>query len=124
MLNNSNVVALIATNKPDEAKRFYGETLRLQLLADDTFAIVFDAHGVMLRVQKVEGHTPPPYAVLGWDVADIHASVNELSRKGVGCEQFEGLEQDGSGVWPSPSGAQIAWFKDPDGNLLSLTQFS
>lgn len=123
MLNNSNVVALVATSRPDEAKRFYGETLGLHLLADDPFAIVFDAHGVMLRVQKVEGHAPSPYTVLGWDVTDIHASVDELSAKGLRFERYEGLGQDASGIWASPSGAQIAWFKDPDGNTLSLTQF-
>lgn len=123
MLNNSNVMALIATSKPDEAKSFYSQTLGLRLLADEPFAIVFDAHGVMLRVQKVEKHTPQPYSVLGWEVADIHASVDELLGKGVRCEQYESLGQNESGVWASPSGAQIAWFKDPDGNTLSLTQF-
>jgi catechol 2,3-dioxygenase-like lactoylglutathione lyase family enzyme len=124
MLNGSNVVAFVATSRPDEAKSFYEETLGLRLLTDDAFAIVFDAHGVMLRVQKVQEHTPPPYTVLGWDVADIHASVNELSGKGVRCERYEWLGQDEAGVWTSPGGAQIAWFKDPDGNTLSLTQFS
>ena len=124
MLNNSNLVALVATSKPDEAKRFYADTLGLTLITDDPFAIVFDAHGVMLRVQKVGEHTPSPYTVLGWDVTDIHTSVAELSNKGVMCERFESLGQDKSGVWASPSGAKIAWFKDPDGNMLSLTQFA
>ena len=78
----------------------------------------------MLRVQKVEEHTPLPYAALGWDVADIHATVADLGGKGVYCEQFAGLQQDALGIWASPSGAQIAWFKDPDGNTLSLTQFA
>jgi catechol 2,3-dioxygenase-like lactoylglutathione lyase family enzyme len=123
MLNNSNVVAFVATSRPGDAKSFYEETLGLRLLLDDAFAIVFDANGVMLRVQKVQEHTPLPYTVLGWDVADIHASVAELSSKGVRCERYEWLEQDESGVWSAPSGAQIAWFKDPDGNTLSLTQF-
>lgn len=123
MLNNSNVVAFVATSRPAEAKSFYGETLGLRLLTDDAYAVAFDANGVMLRVQKVQEHTPPPYTVLGWDVADIHASVKELSNRGVSCERYEWLGQDESGVWTSPSGAQIAWFKDPDGNTLSLTQF-
>jgi hypothetical protein len=77
----------------------------------------------MLRVQKVEKHTAPNYTVLGWDVADIHASVEELSRRGVTCERYQWLEQDESGVWTSPSGGKIVWFKDADGNILSLTQF-
>jgi len=123
MLNNSNVVAFVATSKPDSAKSFYEQTLGLRLIMDDSFAIVFDANGVMLRVQKVQEHTPATYTVLGWDVDDIHASVKELSGRGVRCERYEWLEQDKSGVWSAPSGAKIAWFKDPDGNTLSLTQF-
>lgn len=123
MLNQSTVVAFVATSKPDSARSFYEETLGLRLITDDAFAVVFDANGVMLRVQKVEKHTPPNYTVLGWDVADIRASVNELLSKGVSCERYPWLEQDESGVWTSPSGGKIAWFKDPDGNILSLTQF-
>jgi catechol 2,3-dioxygenase-like lactoylglutathione lyase family enzyme len=123
VLDKSNVVAFVATSRPESAKSFYEQTLGLRLLTDDAFAIVFDANGVMLRVQKVQEHTPPPYTVLGWDVADIHASVGELSGRGVRCERYEWLRQDESGVWSAPSGAKIAWFKDPDGNTLSLTQF-
>jgi predicted enzyme related to lactoylglutathione lyase len=124
MLEQSNVVAFVATSKPESAKSFYAQTLGLRLMTEDAFAIVFDAHGVMLRVQKVQEHTPPPYTVLGWDVADIYASVTELSGKGVTCERYEWLGQDESGIWAAPSGAKVAWFKDPDGNTLSLTQFS
>ena len=124
MLASSKVVAFVATSKPEKAKSFSRDTLGLQLTTDDAFASVFDAHGVMLRVQKLEAHTPPPYTVLGWDVVDIHASVRELAGRGVRCERFDGLTQDESGVWTSPSGARIAWLKDPDGNTLSLTQFS
>lgn len=123
MLNQSTVVAFVATSKPDSARSFYEETLGLRLITDDAFAVVFDANGVMLRVQKVLSHTPPNYTVMGWDVADIRSSVNELLSKGVRCERYEWLEQDGSGVWTSPNGGKIAWFKDPDGNILSLTQF-
>jgi catechol 2,3-dioxygenase-like lactoylglutathione lyase family enzyme len=123
MLNSSKVVAFVATSRPDEAKRFYEETLGLLLIMDDAFAIVFDANGVMLRVQKVQENAPPPYTVLGWDVADIHATVAGLSGRGVRFERYEWLGQDEAGVWAAPSGARIAWFKDPDGNTLSLTQF-
>jgi catechol 2,3-dioxygenase-like lactoylglutathione lyase family enzyme len=123
MLNKSKVVAFVATSRPDSAKSFYEQTLGLRLVLDDAFAIVFDVNGVMLRVQKVQEHTPPPYTVLGWDVADIHASVKELLDRGVSCEGYEWLEQDELGIWTAPSGAKIAWFKDPDGNTLSLTQF-
>jgi catechol 2,3-dioxygenase-like lactoylglutathione lyase family enzyme len=123
MLDKCKVVSFVATSKPDSARGFYELTLGLRLITDDAFAIVFDANGIMLRVQKVQEHTPPNYTVLGWDVADIGTSVKELSSKGVRCERYEWLEQDESGVWTSPSGGKIAWFKDPDGNILSLTQF-
>jgi len=124
MLNRANLVAFVATSRSDSVKSFYQQTLGLRLIMDDAFALVFDANGVMLRVQKVQEHTPPPYTVLGWDVEDIHASVKELLGRGVSCERYEWLEQDESGIWTAPSGAQIAWFKDPDGNTLSLTQFN
>jgi predicted enzyme related to lactoylglutathione lyase len=123
MLNESKIVAFAATSKPDGAKKFYEQTLGLRLIADDPFAVVFDANGIMLRVQKLQTHTPPNHTMLGWDVADIRAEINELTERGVSFERYEWLEQDESGVWTSPSGAKIAWFKDPDGNVLSLTQF-
>jgi catechol 2,3-dioxygenase-like lactoylglutathione lyase family enzyme len=123
MLNTSRLVAFVATSDPDRARHFYEETLKLRLISDDAFAIVLDANGTMLRVQKVQEHMPPPYTVLGWDVVDIRASVKELLGKGVSCERYPWMEQDDLGVWNAPSGGKIAWFKDPDGNTLSLTQF-
>ena len=123
MLNNSKIVAFIATSHPEDSKNFYEQSLGLLLLSDDDFAIVFNGSGVMLRVQKVTDHTPPPYTVLGWDVVDVRASVSELLDRGVKCERFKGLGQDELGIWTAPSGAQIVWIKDPDGNTLSLTQF-
>jgi hypothetical protein len=92
-------------------------------VVDDSFALVFDAHGVMLRVARVHELTPAPYTVLGWKVADISAAVKELQIRGVAFERYEGLDQDELGIWKSPGGAKVAWFKDPDRNTLSLTQF-
>lgn len=123
MLDQARVIAFAATSSPERARSFYQQTLGLRLVSEDGFAIVFDANGVMLRVQKVQGHAPPPYTVLGWNVADIHATVEGMSDRGVTFERFDGLEQDEAGVWTSPAGARIAWFRDPDGNILSLTQF-
>jgi catechol 2,3-dioxygenase-like lactoylglutathione lyase family enzyme len=123
MLNSCEVITFVATAKPTEARRFYQEVLGLRLVADEPFALVFDAHGIMLRVSRVHGLTPAPYTVLGWKVADISAAVKELEARGVGFERYEGLDQDDLGIWASPSGAKVAWFKDPDGNTLSLTQF-
>ena len=123
MLSNSKVVAFSATTKPDSAKEFYEQTLGLRLITDDAFAIVFDANGVMLRVQKVPEHTPAKHTLLSWDVSDIYAEAKELMSRGARFELYEWLDQDELGTWTAPSGAKIAWFKDPDGNTLSLTQF-
>ena len=122
MLSTARIVAFVAAADPDRARRFYVETLGLPLLADEPFALVFDANGVMLRVQKVAAVAPAPHTVLGWNVPDVRAAVAALAAKGVAFERFDGMSQDAHGIWTSPSGACIAWFKDPDGNLLSLTQ--
>lgn len=123
MLSNSKLVAFIATSRPDDSKRFYEQSLGLSLVSNDDYAIVFDGGGVMLRVQKVTGHIPPPYTVLGWDVADIRSSVSKLSVRGIECERYTELDQDALGIWLSPGGALVAWIKDPDGNTISLTQY-
>lgn len=123
MLNKSKIVAFVATSKPENARDFYQQILGLRLVSDDPTAIVFDANGIMLRVQKVQEHAPPNHTVLGWDVGDIRAEIRELMARGVRFERYERIDQDELGVWTSPSGAKVAWFKDTDGNVLSLTQF-
>jgi catechol 2,3-dioxygenase-like lactoylglutathione lyase family enzyme len=123
MLANSELIAFGATTQPDRAKNFYGTTLGLRLVADEPFAIVFDANGTMLRLQKARSHTPPPFTVLGWKVKDIGAEVKALTEAGVTLERFQGFEQDEAGVYKAPDGTKVAWFKDPDGNVLSLTEF-
>lgn len=121
---HSKVICFVATQNPASAREFYSNMLGLTLISDDSFAIVFDANGTMLRVQKVEKLDPAKHTVLGWEVADIQAKVAELAKKGVRFERYEGLPQDESAVWTTPSGARVAWFKDPDGNTLSLTEFN
>jgi catechol 2,3-dioxygenase-like lactoylglutathione lyase family enzyme len=123
VLNSASVIAFVATANPSRARDFYQRALGLKLLQEDPFALVFDAHGVMLRVQKVQTIHPAPYTALGWKVSDIHGTIAALTEKGVVFERYSGLPQDPMGVWLSPSGAQVAWFQDPDGNILSLTQF-
>lgn len=94
----------------------------LRSIGDDPFALVFDAHGATLRVTKLPEFTPARHTVLGWSVADIRVEIDDLNRKGVVFERYEGLTQDAAGIWTSPSGAKVAWFKDPGGNVLSLTE--
>jgi len=122
MLGSSELVAFVATTDIDRALVFYRDTLGLSLVEQSPFACVFDAHGTQLRVTPVGDLRPAPYTVLGWAVDDVAASVQALGAAGVRFERFEGMEQDGVGVWTAPNGAQVAWFADPDGNVLSLTQ--
>jgi catechol 2,3-dioxygenase-like lactoylglutathione lyase family enzyme len=116
------LMAFLATRDGGRARAFYEGTLGLRVLSDDDFALALDAGGTMLRVQKVSSFTPHPFTALGWEVSEIVAVVGRLAGAGVRFERFPGLEQDEHGVWSAPSGARVAWFKDPDGNVLSLTQ--
>ena len=123
MLTNSDPMTFVATVKPEAAKRFYAETLGLRLVSDDQFAIVFDLHGTMLRMEKVQALQPQPFTVLGWKVRDIASTMAGLAKRGVRFERYDGLPQDEHGVWTAPgSGARVAWFKDPDGNTLGISQ--
>jgi catechol 2,3-dioxygenase-like lactoylglutathione lyase family enzyme len=123
MLGKQSLVAFLATRDAARARAFYQETLGLSLVSNDPFALVFDANGTTIRLQKLENFEPQPFTALGWTVQDINAVVAALSQKQVTCERFPGMDQDARGVWLSPSGARVAWFKDPDGNVLSLTEF-
>jgi catechol 2,3-dioxygenase-like lactoylglutathione lyase family enzyme len=123
MLKAAKIVAFVGTRQPDRARSFYRDALGLRLVSEDPFAIVFDAAGTMLRVSIVPELTPARFTVLGWQVADIAATSRALQKAGVALERFPGMQQDELGVWSSPSGAKVAWFKDPDGNILSITEF-
>lgn len=124
MLDKRTIVAFSATNDAERAKTFYRDVLGLPLQEESPFALVFQAGGTMLRVQKTRGHTPAPHTLLGFDVPDIVADTRALMKRGVEFVRYPGMTQDELGIWCAPdNGAQIAWFRDPDGNLLSLTQF-
>jgi len=112
----------LATSDAARAKAFYGEVLGLRVVSEDGFAVVFDTQGTMLRVAIVREVVPAPYTVLGWDVRDIAAIVRGLAAAGVVFERYAWLQQDDLGIWNSPGGAKVAWFKDLDGNVLSVSQ--
>jgi len=122
MLANSPIVAFVATTDPSRAKAFYRDVLGLLLISQDEYALVFDAHGTMLRVAIVGEIVVAPYSVLGWQVNDIGAIVRGLAAKGIKFERYPWMEQDDLGIWSAPSGAKVAWFKDPDGNVLSVSR--
>jgi catechol 2,3-dioxygenase-like lactoylglutathione lyase family enzyme len=122
MLKQAKVISFIATRKPAEAKAFYRDVLRLSLRSEDKHATVFDLQNGSLRITPVEALVPAPFTVLGWEVGNIREAVKVLGEFGVDCQKFPGLEQDRTGIWTAPGGAKVAWFKDPDGNILSLTE--
>jgi catechol 2,3-dioxygenase-like lactoylglutathione lyase family enzyme len=123
MLNRSDLIGFAATSNATKARQFYEETLGLTFVSGDQFALVFEANGTMLRIQKVDQVSPKGYTVLGWKVTDIKKEVHALSQRGVKFARYEGMNQDEDGIWTAPSKAKIAWFTDPDGNVLSLTEF-
>lgn len=122
MLADKELKAFVPTVKPDKAKLFYKDVLGLKLLSEDKYALEFDANGTLLRVIIVQELKPQLFTVLGWNVDSISAIIKTLNEQNVFCEQYDFLEQDSSGVWTSPGGSKVAWFKDPDGNVLSLTE--
>jgi catechol 2,3-dioxygenase-like lactoylglutathione lyase family enzyme len=124
MLRTSGIIAFVGVSDADTARTFYRDILGLTLVSEDGFALVFDANGTMLRVTMVPEVRAANYTVLGWQVSDIVATAKLLNAAGVELQRYPGLnDRDELGIWTAPSGARIAWFKDPDGNVLSITQF-
>ena len=118
------MVGFVTTTDPRRARAFYGSTLGFPLRHEDDFALVFDANGTMLRVAKAQTFTPARGTVLGWQVDDIYAAIGELAARGVRFEHFglPFMPQDEHGVWAASATDRVSWFKDPDGNVLSISQ--
>ena len=123
MLGSSNIIAFAAATDLGRARAFYEQALGLPVVEQNDFACVIDANGTMLRITAVPEVSRPGYTVLGWRVTDISATVRGLAAKGVVFERYDSMDQDDDGVWTTPGGDKVAWFTDPDGNILSLTQF-
>jgi len=121
-LASSSVVAFVATRDAARARAFYENTLGLRVVTDTPFALVVDSGGTTIRIQKVDALTPQPFTALGWTVRDIARTMGALRERGVVFERYEFVPQDSLGVWTTPDGSKVAWFKDPDGNTLSLTE--
>ncbi len=122
MLSSEKLVGFIATAEPRRSQAFYENALGLQLLENSPFALVFEAGSTTIRVQKVERVVISGYTALGWQVSNIARTVEELASRGITFQRYEGLNQNEAGIWRTPDGAQVAWFKDPDGNTLSITE--
>ena len=124
MLATSDVIAFAPTTDLPRARSFYEAVLGLSVVDETAYAVVFDAHGTMLRVTAVAEVAHPGYTVLGWRVTDMGKAVSGLESLGVVFARYDGMEQDAHGVWTTPIGDRIAWFTDPDANVLSLTEFT
>jgi catechol 2,3-dioxygenase-like lactoylglutathione lyase family enzyme len=124
VLGSQEIVAFLVTTSCERARAFYGDVLGLKLVSEDSFALVFDANGTMLRISPAAHMQPAKHTVLGWRVANIEHTLEALRERGVIFEHYGMPNQNESGIWTAPGGARIAWFKDPDGNTLSLTQFA
>ena len=124
VLTSCKPVTFVGTADRAAAKAFYGGVLGFDQIAEDDFAVVYDLAGTMLRLTDIATHEPGPHTILGWLVDDIGATMAELRERGVEFQIYDGFGQSEDGVWRAPGGGpQIAWFLDPDGNNLSLTQF-
>ncbi len=122
MLGSTNIVAFVPTKDSEKARAFYEGVLGLRFVKDDGFAMVLDANGIMIRVAKVPQFTPAQFTILGWQVKDIEKVVQGLQKNGVCCEIFGFFKQNELGIWTAPMGDKVAWFKDPDGNILSVSE--
>lgn len=123
MLGNTDIAAFVPTLDFDKSRAFYEGILGLRFVKNDGFAMVLDANGIMVRVSRVQSDFKPAvFTILGWKVSDIESIVAALQKRGVVFERFGFFEQDALGIWTAPTGDKVAWFKDPDGNTLSVSQ--
>jgi catechol 2,3-dioxygenase-like lactoylglutathione lyase family enzyme len=123
MLADARLQTIVWTSDTTRAERFYTGVLGLPLKGRSHGALVYEVGGGELRVSPVPTTAPSAHTVLGFEVADVRAGAAELARKGVTLERFEGFQHDNDGVWRAPDGTEVAWFRDPDGNLLSVVRY-
>ena len=122
MLREARVTPFLATTDLVRARAFFEGVLDLSVVSLDSFALVLATPQGPIRVTRVQELARAPYTVLGWDVPDVRATAQALSAKGVAFQRYPGMAQDELGIWAAPSGSRIAWFQDPDGNVLSIAQ--
>ncbi|MGZ4839554.1 MAG: VOC family protein [Terriglobales bacterium] len=122
MLAASRMVGFVPTKNSKAAREFYEKKLGFEFVSEDQFALVVRADENTVRVAKGANFTPAQYTVLGWEVKDIEAVVGWLAQRGVTFEKYPFVQDQERGIWTTPNGDKVAWFKDPDGNVLSLSQ--
>ena len=124
MIQLNKIIGFLPTKDSNRARQFYENTLGLKFVSDDPYALVMQSGANMIRIAKAQDFTPAPYTVLGWEVQNIESVVSELKSRGVAFEKYPFIQDQELGIWSAPGGAKVAWFKDPDGNLLSVSQHS
>jgi catechol 2,3-dioxygenase-like lactoylglutathione lyase family enzyme len=122
MLAASKLIGFVPTKDSKRSREFYEGKLGFQFVSDDQFALVMQAGDSMIRIAKAGNFTPAQYTVMGWEVTEIEAMVKWLNGRGVMFEKYPFVQDRDLGIWKTPNGDKVAWFKDPDGNVLSLSQ--
>ena len=122
MLSTCDLIVFVPTTDGGRARKFYVDVLKLEFEQEDNFAVVVKANGNAIRIVRMEKFTPAAYTILGWEVPDILKAVEYLSGSGVSFLRYAYIQQDALGIWTAPGGTKVAWFNDPDGNVLSISQ--
>ena len=122
MLADLDAIAFVPASDLDRARVFYEGVLGLTVASIDGFAMVIGHGSNCIRIVAAGAFTPQRFTILGWETAALAVTMQALSARGVKFLRFDGIGQDDIGIWRAPSGDQVAWFNDPDGNVLSLSQ--
>lgn len=122
MLASAKLTGFIPSKDYDKARAFYVDKLGFEFVSLDQFALVLSLGGHKFRVSKVPNFTPLQGTILGWEVAEIEPVVRWLAERGVATEKYPFVQDKELGIWTTPNGDKVAWFKDPDGNILSVAQ--
>lgn len=122
MLKKHKMIGFALTTDPQRARKFYEEVLGFKFLEENPFALVMETDENMIRISPVKEFVPAPHTILGWEVKEIESLANYLKERGVSFERYPWMKHSEQGIWDSPSGDKVAWFKDPDGNVLSISQ--
>ena len=121
MLETAKMMGFVPTTDYDRARAFYEGNLGFEFVSLDQWGLVMKVGGHMVRIPKTPNHTPLQATILGWEVADIEAAAKWLASRGVATEKYPFAQDQELGIWTAPNGDRVAWFKDPDGNILSVS---
>ena len=122
MLASGKMTGFVPTSDYEKARAFYEGKLGFSFVSIDQYALVVSIGGHNIRISKFPNFTPRESTILGWEVANIEEAVEWLRDRGVTLEKYPFVQDRERGIWTTPTGDKVAWFKDPDGNILSVSQ--